>query len=339
MSEMEWDFKGKTALVTGGAGSIGSEIVKQLLVNDVAKVIIFSRDEIKHFLLKKRLNDSRIDTIVGDVRDYRSLEVPFLKNKIDIVFHAAAMKHVVVAEEAPLECVKTNILGTYNVVDLAKKHNVQKMITISTDKSACPVNTMGATKFIAENITLNADYSCVRFGNVANSRGSVIPVLIDNILTGKPLTITDPNITRFMISIPDAVRLVLTAAKYSQGGDIFILKMRAFRLGDLLDVILERIVPKLDTSEDIKINVVGALLGEKEHEDLINSTESGRIFDLQDMYLVLRDPTNAGRYPNVVKTSLERYSSDDVEMLSKEELEGVVDSHIKQLAHRQIVGL
>jgi len=332
---MEWDFKGKTALVTGGAGSIGSEIVKQLLVNDIAKVVIFSRDDIKHFLLKKRFNDKRINTIVGDVRDYRSIEVPFLKNEIDIIFHAAAMKHVVVAEEAPLECVKTNILGTYNVVDLAKKHDISKMITISTDKSACPVNTMGATKFIAENITLNANYSCVRFGNVANSRGSVIPVLVEDILTGKPLTITDPNITRFMITIPDAVRLVLAAAKYSQGEDIFILKMRAFRLGDLLDVILERIVPKLDTSEDVKINVVGALLGEKEHEDLINSTESGRIFDLEDMYLVLRDHANAVRYPNAMKANLERYSSGDVELLNKDELEDIVDSYIKQLTHRQ----
>ena len=331
---MEWDFKGKTALVTGGAGSIGSEIVKQLLVNDVAKVIIFSRDDIKHFLLKKRLNDNRINTIVGDVRDYRSLEVPFLKNEIDIIFHAAAMKHVVIAEEAPLECVKTNILGTYNVVDLAKKHNIPKMITISTDKSAYPVNTMGATKFIAENITLNANYSCVRFGNVANSRGSVIPVLVEDILTGKPLTITDPSITRFMISIPDAVRLVLTAANYSQGGDIFILKMRAFRLGDLLDVIIERTIPKLGTSEDIKINVIGALLGEKDHEDLINSTESGRIFDLEDMYLVLRDPANAVKYPNAMKTNLERYSSDDVEMLNKDELEEIVDLYVKQLTHR-----
>jgi len=178
---MKDKLRGKTVLVTGGTGSIGSEIVKQLLDYEVNKVIIFSRDEIKHFLVKKRILNERLVTVVGDVRDYRSVQRVFEEFNIDLIYHAAAMKHVVICEDFPIESAKTNILGTQNVVDLAIKFGIQKMITISTDKSAYPVNVMGATKFIGERITLNANFSCVRFGNVANSRGSVIPVFIDNL--------------------------------------------------------------------------------------------------------------------------------------------------------------
>jgi len=268
---MEEELKGKTVLVTGGTGSIGSEIVKQIFNYEINKVIIFSRDEIKHFLIKKRILDERLETVVGDIRDYRSVQRVFEDFDIDLIYHAAAMKHVVLCEDFPIESAKTNIFGTQNVVDLAVKYGVPKLLTISTDKSAYPVNVMGATKFIAEKITLNANYSCVRFGNVANSRGSVIPVFIDNLLNKKPISITDPNVTRFIIGIPDAVKLVIKATRCAKGGDIFILKMKAFKLGDLLDVILDRIAPRLDISkEDIKVNVTGLVLGEKLHEDLIN---------------------------------------------------------------------
>ena len=331
---MKDEVKGKTVLVTGGTGSIGSEIVKQILDYEVNKVIIFSRDEIKHFLVKKRILDDRLETVVGDVRDYRSVQRVFEENNIDLVYHTAAMKHVIICDDFPIESAKTNIFGTQNVVDLAIKYGIPKMITISTDKSAYPVNVMGATKLIAERITLNANYSCVRFGNVANSRGSVIPVFIDNLLNKKPITITDPNVTRFIIGIPDAVKLVIKATKYAKGGEIFILKMKAFRLGDLLDVILDRIAPRLGISkEDIKVNITGLVSGEKLHEDLINTTESNRVCELDDMYMILRNLNeDVSKYQNIKKIDLHEYTSKDVELIAKEEIEEIVIKYLNKIS-------
>ncbi|HJH25270.1 MAG TPA: hypothetical protein C5S37_00525, partial [Methanophagales archaeon] len=324
-----------TVFVTGGTGSIGSEIVKQGLDYEANKVIIFSRDEIKHFLVKKRILDDRLETVVGDVRDYRSIQRVFEENDIDLVYHAAAMKHVVICEDFPIESAKTNIFGTQNVVDLAIKYEVPKLITISTDKSAYPVNVMGASKFIAERITLNASYSCVRFGNVANSRGSVIPVFIDNLLNRKPISITDSNVTRFIIGIPDAVKLVIKATEYARGGEIFILKMKAFRLGDLLDVILDRIAPKLDISkENIEVNITGLVSGEKLHEDLINNTESNQIYELDDMYVILRNNEDGSKYQNIKKIDLYEYTSKDVESISKDEIEEIVMKYLKNYLAR-----
>ncbi len=322
-------LKNKTVLVTGGTGSIGSEIVKQLLSFEVNKVVVFSRDEIKQFLFKSKISDSRLETIIGDVRDYKSIERVFDKFDIDIIFHAAAMKHVVVCEKYPIESVNTNIIGTQNLVDLATKHKIQKMITISTDKSAEPVNAMGASKFIAEIITLNANFSCVRFGNVANSRGSVIPIFIDNLKAGKSLMISNPNATRFIIRIPDAVKLVLNASKYSKGGDVFILKMNAFRLGDLLDVVTERIAPKLGIKEAIEVNVEGLVPGEKLHEDLINSTEINRLYELDDMYVVLKDTQNIVEYQNLKKSNLQHYASDNANLLSNEDIEDIAEEYVQ----------
>jgi UDP-N-acetylglucosamine 4,6-dehydratase len=322
---IEDELKGKTVLVTGGTGSIGSEIVKQILGYRVNRVIIFSRDEIKHFMVKKRILDDRLETVIGDVRDYRSVQRVFKQNDIDLVYHTAAMKHVFVCEDFPVESAKTNIFGTQNVVDSAINYGIPKMITISTDKSAYPVNVMGATKFIAERIALNANFSCVRFGNVANSRGSVIPVVMDNLLNRKLLHITDLNVTRFIMEIPDAVKLVIKATEYAKGGDIFILKMRAFRLGDLLDVILDRIAPMLDIfKEDVEVNVTGLVAWEKLHEDLINNMESNQIYELDDMYVILKNNKDVSKYQNIKKADLHKYTSNDVELISKREIEKII---------------
>ena len=326
---IEDELEGKTVLVTGGTGSIGSGIVKQILGYKVNRVIIFSRDEIKHFMVKKRILDDRLETVVGDVRDYRSLQRVFEEFDIDIIYHASAMKHVVICEDFPIESAKTNIFGTQNVVDLAIRYEIQKMITISTDKSAYPVNVMGASKFIAERITLNANFSCVRFGNVANSRGSVIPVFIDNLLKKKPISITDPDVTRFIIEIPDAVKLVIKATEYAKGGEIFVLKMKAFKLGDLLDVMLDRIAPRLG-KEDIEVNVAGLISGEKLHEDLINNTESNRVYELDDMYVILRNNENVSKYQNTKKINLHEYTSKDVKLISKDEMEEIVMKYLKK---------
>jgi UDP-N-acetylglucosamine 4,6-dehydratase len=242
---MRTDFNGKSILITGGTGSIGSELLRQILSMDVERVIVFSRDEIKHFLLKKRIQDSRLKTIIGDVRDYKSLEGVFDEFDLDIIYHAAAMKHVVICEDNPVECIKTNILGTINLTDLARKHKISKMITISTDKSANPINIMGASKFIAERITLDANFSCVRFGNVANSRGSVIPVFLNSLICKSAFEITDPAATRFIMEIPEAVELILNATHNCQGGDIFILKMRSFNLSIELHLVLEFLEKRL----------------------------------------------------------------------------------------------
>jgi UDP-N-acetylglucosamine 4,6-dehydratase len=331
-------LSGKTVLVTGGTGSIGTEIVRQALAQGANKVVVFSRDEIKHFLMKKRIADNRLETIIGDVRNLRSVERVFTRVSVDIIYHAAAMKHVVMCEDFPLEAVETNIVGTQNLVDLAMRYGVSKMLTISTDKAAYPVNIMGATKFIAERITLNANeicksnqaFSCVRFGNVASSRGSVIPVYIDNLLNRIPLQVTDPEVTRFVMEIPEAVKLIITATGYAQGREIFILKMKAFRLGDLVAVILDGIAPRLNIAkESVELNVIGLVPGEKLHEDLINDAESSRICELDDMYVVLPDNESYPRLANMRSVSLPRYTSRDVELISRGEIEEIVVKYLK----------
>jgi len=340
-------INGKIVLVTGGTGSIGYEIVRQVLESDVRKVIIFSRDEIKHFMLKKRISDSRLEAVIGDTRNIDSLRRVFDKFDIDIIFHAAAMKHVVICEEFPLEAVETNIIGTQNLVDLALNSNAEKMITVSTDKAACPTCVMGATKFIAEKITLNGNkatrknqkFSCVRFGNVAGSRGSVIPAYIDDLLNGRPIMVSDPEVTRFIMEIPDAVKLVIKAAEFAQGGEIFLLKMKAFKLGDLVDVIINRIAPRMNIPENKVIKqVIGLIPGEKLHEDLLNDNESLRLYEFQDLYLILPDNASHLKYKGLSKTSFERYRSDEVDLISQGEIEDLIVRYLINMNLTEVKG-
>lgn len=330
----------KTILVTGGTGSIGCEIVLQALQQQAKKVIVFSRDEIKHFLMEKRLSDDRVISVIGDTRDWGSLERVFIEFNIDVVYHAAAMKHVVICENFPLEATETNILGTQNVVDLALKNCIPKMITISTDKAVYPSNVMGATKLIAERITLNANqksgggqvFSCVRFGNVANSRGSVIPTYVDNLLNRRPLQVTNRDVTRFIMEIPDAVKLVIKSTEYAQGGEIFILKMKAFRLGDLVEVMIDRIAPRLGIEESaIKVDTTGLVLGEKLHENLVSFGESSRLYELDDMFVVMQEGGSGQRFPGARRVELSSYSSKDVELLTKKELEMIALKYLERI--------
>ncbi len=334
---------GKTILVTGGTGSIGSEIVKHVLDQGVGKVVIFSRDEIKHFLMKKRVTDDRLNTVVGDVRDIRSVEQIFDIFNIDIIYHAAAMKHVVMCEDFPLEAVKTNVIGTQNVVDLAIKYKVPKMINISTDKAARPVNVLGTTKYIAERMTLNANrmcrndqvFSCVRFGNVANSRGSVIPVYVDNLLNRKPLQVSSLEVTRFIMEISDAVNLIVRATAWACGREVFILKMKTFKLGELVDVMVNRIAPRLNISKrDIKVDVTGFSVGEKMHEDLVNPTEISQIFDLGDMYVVSPDYEDVAKRHHASRAELPSYTSGDAEPISKDEIEKLVLKYLEAFSSK-----
>jgi FlaA1/EpsC-like NDP-sugar epimerase len=320
-------FSGKKILVTGGTGSIGSYIVKELLKFNINEVCVFSRDEIKQFMMRKMLDDKRLNFIVGDVREYRSLEKAFETHNFDIVYHAAAMKHVVICEENPLEAVKTNIIGTQNVVDLAKKYGIPKLINISTDKAVNPCNVMGATKLIGERIVLNAGYTSVRFGNVAGSRGSVIPVLIEEMMRKKQISITNLDVTRFIMKISDAVKLVLNATQYAEGGEIFILKMRAFKLSDLVDVLINYVAPKVGIrSEEIKVSVVGLVQGEKLHEDLVSELEIPYLYDLGDFYVIK---------PKASATTLKKghltLSSDNAGFVSKDELTEIVNEYLNNL--------
>ena len=322
------DWEGKTILVTGGTGSIGSEIVNQLLKFNIQKVIVFNRDEIKQFSMKQKIDDPRLEIFMGDVRDYNTLESVFENNNIDIVFHAAAMKHLVIAEDEPVECARTNIMGTANLIHLCNKYHVKKTVAISTDKAALPSSVMGATKFIAERITLNGNinseskFSCVRFGNVANSRGSVIPIMVERIKNGKNIWITDPNVTRFLMRIPEAVKLVLNTAEMMEGGEIFILKMKSFRLGDLAEIMEKKVAFLFN--KQIKVECKGLLDGEKLHEDLINDIEVNHLFENENLYLVSKKIN----YPGFVKSNAKSYISSDAEIIGPEELEKIVLEYV-----------
>lgn len=336
---MNNEIKDKIVLVTGGTGSIGSEIVQQALSNGAKKVIAFSRDEIKHFMMLKQIKDERIESYIGDVRDKDGLERLFLYKHVDIIYHAAAMKHVVMAERHPIESVYTNIIGTQNVIDLALKHSVPRVITISTDKAAAPVNVMGACKFIAERITINANniscngqlFSCVRFGNVANSRGSVIPVFLDSLINKKALYFTDRAVTRFIMEIPEAVQLVIRATSYMKGGDVFILKMKAFKLGDLIDIFVDRIASRLNIDpNELQIIEQGLLPGEKLHETLVTDIESKFVTEIDDMFVYSPKYINKP-YGHTLSTNIYEYSSNHADFITKNALEQIVLKYIESV--------
>lgn len=329
------NFSDKVILVTGGTGSIGSEIVKQLLTFNVEKVIVFGRDEIKQFLMRQEMEDNKLEFIMGDIRNYESIESVFERNRVDIVFHAAAMKHLVVCENEPIECANTNIIGTHNLMRLCIKYKVSKVVTISTDKAAAPTSVMGASKFIAERITLNANslsdnsqkFCCVRFGNVANSRGSVIPIMVARLIDGKDIWISDPNVTRFIMRISDAVKLVLKSADITQGGEIFVLKMKSFKLENLARVMKERIAPRL--GKKIKIKYEKLVPGEKLHEDLLNKIEYKNLLANEEIYIVLSDTVPYKKYPDFKKSKIAKYESSLVQQISLDELEKIVLEYLE----------
>jgi FlaA1/EpsC-like NDP-sugar epimerase len=324
MKNIEDFFNGKRILVTGGTGSIGSIIVNELLKFNVDEIHIFSRDEIRQFRMRKNISDRRLKFMVGDIRDLASLERAFENNIFDIVYHTAAMKHVVICEENPIEAVKTNIIGTQNVVDLAKKYKVPKLINISTDKAVKPYNVMGATKFISERIVLNANYTSVRLGNVVNSRGSVIPVLVEEMLKRRQISVTDPNATRFVIRAPEVAKLILKATWYAEGGEIFVPRMKAFKLSDLVEVLVRYGAPKLGLSpEEIKINIIGLVRGEKLHESIIDELEVPYLHILDDFY-VIKPKIQA----SVFQEERLILSSNYAKLVSKEELRYMVKEYL-----------
>ena len=313
-------YKNKKVLVTGGSGSIGQKIVKELLKYDVDVVRVLDNNETALFDLEQDLNSSKIRTFVGDIRDYQRLVRAF--KDIDIIFHAAAYKHVPLCEYNPMDAVKTNVMGTQNIIDAAITCDVDKVILISTDKAVNPVNVMGATKLLAERLMISSNvysgldgtkFSCVRFGNVLNSRGSVIPVFKKQISNGGPITITDKRMTRFIMHIHEAAKLILTAGSISDGGEIFILKMPSVSVPALAEAMIEYYAPKYGFDvEDIEVEIIGKRVGEKLHEDLMTPEEVLCAEDNGDLFII-RNKINEN-HPDFV------YNSSEIEQLSKDEI-------------------
>ncbi len=331
MEDLRRFYKDKTILVTGGAGSIGSEIVRVLLRFDPRVVRVLDINETGLFELEHELKSEKIRSFIGDIRDKDRLRRAI--EGVDVVFHAAALKHVPLCEYNPFEAVKTNVVGTQNLIDVALEEEVEKVITISTDKAVNPINVMGATKLLAERLTTAANlykgkrktaFSVVRFGNVLNSRGSLLPLIKNQIKNGGPVTLTDPNMTRFVMSIHDAVNLVLKAGMLAKGGEIFILKMPAVNILDLVEVIVEELASKYGYSpDDIKVKIIGKRPGEKLFEELMTEEEVITAYELEDMYIIFpkEGPNNPGPALN---TKLKKYTSLEARHLSKEELKTIL---------------
>lgn len=332
---MENIFKGKRVLVTGGTGSIGSEIVRRLLKHEPKVVRIFSRDETKQFELQQELGDREdLRFLIGDVRDRDRLTKAF--EEIDIVFHAAAMKHVPACEYNPFEAVKTNVEGTQNIIDAALENKVEKVVAISTDKAVNPINTMGATKFLSEQLMINTylftkhkktTFSCVRFGNVMGSRGSVIPLFEKQIKAGGPLTLTHPDMTRFIMSIPQAVDLVFKATKMSRGGEIFIFKMPVVKIEDLAKAMILNFAPLYGYQpQEIDIKDIGIRDGEKMYECLMTEEEAQRAFENEYMFIVHPNKSSF-EYEEEKRARHKSYSSTDQEPLNVKEIRQLFNTH------------
>jgi UDP-N-acetylglucosamine 4,6-dehydratase len=324
-------FKGKKILITGGTGSLGSALTRRLLTTDVETIRIFSRDEWKQTQMEETFNDKRLRFLIGDVRDKDRLSRA-LEN-IDIVIHAAALKHVHVAEYNPIEAVKTNVNGAANLIEACLDANVETVIAIGTDKAVSPFNTYGATKFLMERLFISANFykgnhnirfTCVRYGNVLGSRGSIVPLFVNQIKEGKQITITDPTMTRFNISMDQALDLILRALKHKMGGVVFVPKLKAYKVGDIKDAITELL------NNETKVKKIPVRPGEKYHESLISSDEIRNTYETKEDYIIF-DETFAKHFPGynnthgIKKSNLkDRYSSDTTKLFTKEELKTIL---------------
>jgi len=319
-------FKDKILLITGGTGSFGNAVLNRFLHTDIKEIRIFSRDEKKQDEMRNELQNSKVKFYIGNVRDYNSLEAAM--RGVDYVFHAAALKQVPSCEFFPIEATQTNVLGTDNVIRSAVHHCVKKVICLSTDKAAYPINAMGISKALMEKVAVAAARNipegetmvCLtRYGNVMASRGSVIPLFIQQIKEGKPLTITDPNMTRYLMSLNEAVDLVLFAFNNGKQGDLFVQKAPASTIGDLTHAVNELFGLKSE------IKVIGTRHGEKLYETLCTREEMAKAIDMGEFFCIPADnrDLNYGKFfhEGDVKTSeLEDYNSHNTEQLSKEEV-------------------
>ncbi len=283
-------FKNKVLMITGGTGSFGNTVLKRFLTTDVREIRIFSRDEKKQEEMRIALNHPKLKFYIGDVRDYDSIHQAM--KGVDYVFHAAALKQVPSCEFYPLEAVRTNVLGSENVMNAAIARGVKRVVMLSTDKAVYPINAMGISKammekFMVAKARMQNDGETVicatRYGNVMASRGSVIPLFVEQLKSGKPLTITDPNMTRFLMSLEDSVDLVLHAFEHGKQGDIFVQKAPASTVDDLANALKELF------GKHNKINVIGTRHGEKLYESLISREEMVKAEDMGGYYRIPAD--------------------------------------------------
>lgn len=319
-------FEGKTLLITGGTGSFGNAVLNRFLDTDIKEIRIFSRDEKKQDDMRNRLQNDKVKFYIGDVRDFNSIDRAM--SGVDYVFHAAALKQVPSCEFFPIEAAKTNVFGTQNTIDAAIKNNVGKVICLSTDKAAYPINAMGISKALMEKVAIAASRNisddtttvCLtRYGNVMASRGSVIPLFVNQIKSGLPLTVTDPNMTRFLMSLEDAVNLVLFAFTNGNQGDLFVNKAPASTIGDLAKAIKDI----FRASNDIKI--IGTRHGEKLYETLCTREEMLKAEDMGDFYRIPADnrDLNYNRYFSEGETDIsgiEDYHSHNTTQLTEDGL-------------------
>jgi UDP-N-acetylglucosamine 4,6-dehydratase/UDP-glucose 4-epimerase len=332
-------FKDKKILITGGTGTFGQALTERLLKLDVHSIRIFSRNEDKQVSMQEKFNDKRIRFFVGDIRDFSRLKISL--NDVDIVFHTAALKHVDLIEYNPFEAIKTNIIGSQNVVNACAEQGVQLAVAISTDKAVSTVSTYGATKMITEKIFTTANnylhgknfttkFLTVRCGNIFGSSGSVVPKFIEKINSSKQITVTDLNMTRFSMTAKQSVDFILESLLISNGSEIFVPKSKAYKLEDLRDVLIE-IMPKF---EEIKIPIRP---GERLHEILISDEELKNTWELENKFVIFPTIThhisNPSRsdddigtlYPNIKKISHTTHiSSEIVDRLTKNELKEMV---------------
>lgn len=281
----------KCLLITGGTGSFGNAVLKRVLHTDIAEIRIFSRDEKKQDDMRKRYNSAKLKFYIGDVRDARSVQQAM--RGVDFVFHAAALKQVPSCEFHPMQAVRTNVLGTENVLEAAIAAGVKRVVCLSTDKAVYPINAMGISKAMMEKVMVAASRNLedtqtvicgTRYGNVMASRGSVIPLFVEQVFSGKPITITDPSMTRFMMTLADAVDLVLYAFEHGNNGDIFVQKAPAATVEVLAKAILE-----LMNRPDHPVHVMGTRHGEKLYEALLSREEMATAQDMGDYYRVPAD--------------------------------------------------
>ncbi|MAT79492.1 MAG: UDP-glucose 4-epimerase [Flavobacteriales bacterium] len=320
-------FKNKTLMITGGTGSFGNAVINKFLQSDIKEIRIFSRDEKKQDDMRKLYHDKKLTFYIGDVRDRNSLDNAM--EGVDFLFNAAALKQVPSCEFFPMEAVKTNIIGIDNVIDIAIKNKVKKVVVLSTDKAVYPINSMGISKAMMEKVAVGKSRNldddstiicCTRYGNVMASRGSVIPLFVNQINNNQNITITSSKMTRFMMSLENAVDLVLHAFKNGKNGDIFVQKSPASTIGMLADVLIE-----MSGNKNVKVQNIGIRHGEKMYESLLTAEEMSIAEDQNSYYRISSDNRDLNynqyfSYGDKSKKMLDDYNSNNTHQLSKKEL-------------------
>ena len=329
-------FKEKAILITGSAGTVGAELLRHLIEHKPAEIRIIDNNETGLFLQAEEYRSAGviIRPFLGDMRDQAKLNI--ITKDVEIIFHLAAFKHVILSEYNPFDAVQTNVIGTQNVVQAAMMNNVKRLLFTSSDKAVNPTNVMGTSKLMSERIVSAANtvnnnghgiFSSTRFGNVLGSRGSVVPIFIEQIRKGGPVTVTDDRMTRFVMTVQEAVKLVIEACILAKGGEVFITKMPVLHIMDLAEAMIEILAPVFDYNPDtIEITIIGAKPGEKMYEELMSEEETTRSLELKNMFVTLPAFRSVYHhieyeYPNIIQRRVNRpYISNNEPKMTKEQI-------------------